>query len=779
MSQTLIMLSHGVAYRWALIWGGASLAVALAIALALTPYDPRALFAATVAASLLCVGLGLGALRWWRRQKGLAVASLFEAALAHAPHPACLTDPATGRVIWQNAAAGALWGVAPGHAMAELLGDWLADGPGKMAQLHDRLEAQGVVQHSIVTRRGAMSLTGYRHHGGLHVWQMVPQGRGFYLSERDDASPLADLPAPVLRVDAANRIISMNAVARSVLIPLPQYLTDLFHEVSPTFGELCDLGPMGGQGHAVVLDLPVRDGARDIALIPVPDEIGLRPVGGWTFDDLPVATVRLKSSGEVVAVNRLARNLLSVQPGQRAQFSNLVEGLGRPVADWLQDAVAGRSLNRPEVLRISQSNADRYVQVTLRKSDFCGPGEVMGELTDATALRTLEEQFVQSQKMEAIGQLAGGIAHDFNNLLTAINGYCDLLLLRHDTSDPDYPDLVQIQQNANRAASLVRQLLAFSRKQTMQPEVLDLGDTMSELSHLLNRLVGQKITLTFRHDDNLGHIRADKRQLEQVIVNLVVNARDAMPMGGEIRLETEAVVLTQDLVRDGAVVAPGSYAVIRVVDEGVGIPADRLPRIFQPFYTTKRTGEGTGLGLSTAYGIVKQSGGFIFADSLERGGSIFTLYFAVHRQSDPDPDTPGEVHAPLGPPQAEIPPAIAGGVILLVEDEAPVRAFASRALQMRGHTVLEADSGEAALHLLADPTLHIDLFVSDVSMPGLDGPAWVGEARRDRPDVKVVFISGYAQDSAVAAQTRIENAEFLGKPFSLMDLTSAVARSLS
>lgn len=766
-----------------LIWGGALFVVALATALILSPSDPWVLFVSTIAVSLLCVSLGLLTLRWWRRQNGRGTAALFEATLAQSPHPTCLTDPARGQVIWQNTAATALWGPAacsaPGSgALASLLGDWLADAPGKVTQLQDRLEARGVAHHDIVTGRGAMTLSGYRHPGGLHVWQMMPQGRGFFLAEPEPPAPLADVPVPVLRVDASGRVASMNAAARSVLNPLPHHLSDLFPDVAPAFGDLCDFSAFGGQGHAVVLDLPVSDGARDIALIPVPEEISLRPVGGWTFDDLPLATVRLKSNGEVVAVNRMARKLLSVHPGQRAQFSDLVEGLGRPVDDWLQDAVAGRSLNRPEILRISRSDADRYVQVTLRKSDFCRPDEVMGELTDATALRTLEEQFVQSQKMEAIGQLAGGIAHDFNNLLTAINGYCDLLLLRHDTSDPDYPDLVQIQQNANRAASLVRQLLAFSRKQTMQPEVLDLGDTLSELSHLLNRLVGQKITLTFRHDDNLGPIRADKRQLEQVIVNLVVNARDAMPMGGEIRLETEAVVLTQNLERDGAVVVPGAYAVIRVVDEGVGIPPDKLTRIFQPFYTTKPTGEGTGLGLSTAYGIVKQTGGFIFADSQERGGSTFTLYFALHRAQDSDAVPTGASHTHAGVPQCEVPPAIDGATILLVEDEAPVRAFAARALQMRGHTVLEADSGEAALHLLADPAVHVDLFVSDVSMPGLDGHAWVRQARKHRPGVKVIFISGYAQDSAVAAQTRMENAEFLGKPFSLMDLTSAVARSL-
>lgn len=777
VAQTILMLSHGAAPRLA-FWAGAGLMLfALTLGIVFAPGDPRVLIAGTIAASLVCLGVGLAGLRWWQRQSKTAIAGLFDATLAQAPYPVCLTDPSDGRVVWQNAAATQFWGDAAGRGLGVLLGDWLADGTGRVAALQDRLTSHGKVHHTITTRNGALTLTGHDHPAGVSVWQVAEHGAMPLSADPRCWDALTDAPAPVLRVDASDRIVALNGAAKSVLTPPPRHMADVFPKSPPAFGDLCDLVALGGRGHAMVLNFPLHNGTRDIVLIPVPDEIGARPAGGWTFDDLPIATVRLKCNGEVTAVNQLARTLLSVQRGQSAQFSDLVEGLGRPVADWLQDAVAGRSLNRPEVLRVSRSDADRYVQVTLRKTKCCACDEVMAELTDATALRILEEQFVQSQKMEAIGQLAGGVAHDFNNLLTAINGYCDLLLLRHDTSDPDYPDLVQIQQNANRAASLVRQLLAFSRKQTMRPEVLDLGATLSELSHLLNRLVGERITLTFIHDDNLGPIRADKRQLEQVIVNLVVNARDAMPMGGEIRLETKAVTLTRDLIRSGAVIAAGEYAVIRVADEGVGIPPDRLTRIFQPFYTTKRTGEGTGLGLSTAYGIVKQTGGYIFVDSVERGGSTFTLYFSLYAPP-PEEMLEGQAMPVVGVAKPDLTPEIDSATILLVEDEAPVRAFAARALQMRGYTVLEADSGEEALHLLANPQLHVDLFVSDVSMPGLDGPAWVGQARQTRPDAKVIFISGYAQDSAVAAQTRIENAEFLGKPFSLMDLTSAVARSL-
>jgi two-component system cell cycle sensor histidine kinase/response regulator CckA len=393
-------------------------------------------------------------------------------------------------------------------------------------------------------------------------------------------------------------------------------------------------------------------------------------------------------------------------------------------------------------------------------------------LQDATALKTLEAQFVQSQKMQAIGQLAGGIAHDFNNLLTAISGYCDLLLLRHAPVDPDYADLMQIHQNANRAASVVGQLLAFSRKQTLKPERVDLRDVLSDLVHLLNRLLGERVTLRLAHAPDLGPIRADRRQLEQVLVNLVVNARDAMPEGGTIRIETEALTLAEDLRRHNAVVPAGEYAVIRVQDTGVGIPPDRHQKIFEPFYTTKRPGEGTGLGLSTVYGIVKQSGGFIFVDSAPGEGAMFQIYFPVHEDHEEAEATPAPPPGPRGLMRQ------GQGVILLVEDEAPVRAFASRALRMRGYTVVEAENAEEALRALEDPALDVDVFVTDVVMPGMDGPTWVREALRDRPDTRVVFVSGYAEEAVAEDGTRIPNSVFLPKPFSLNDLATTVQGQL-
>ncbi|MDA8747914.1 ATP-binding protein, partial [Litoreibacter sp.] len=471
--------------------------------------------------------------------------------------------------------------------------------------------------------------------------------------------------------------------------------------------------------------------------------------------------------------NKLARDLLAMGDEQGVLLADLIGGLGRPITEWLADAAEGRALHQPEVLRARAGGEETYLQITLGRVIESGSVKLVAMVTDATELKTLEAQFVQSQKMQAIGQLAGGVAHDFNNLLTAISGHCDLLMLRHDPGDMDYSDLEQINQNANRAASLVGQLLAFSRKQNLQLEVLDMRDTLSDLTHLLNRLVGAQIALNLSHDPQLLSVRADRRQLEQVIMNLVVNARDAMDgIGGEISIETRNAKLQSDLKRDRAVVPRGDYVVVKVRDNGSGIAKEELPKIFEPFFTTKRTGEGTGLGLSTAYGIVKQSGGFIFVDSVKGKGTEFTIFF-------PTFDRPAVADEAMRPAPAAVEVGPIDGVVLLVEDEAPVRAFASRALKLRGFKVIEAESGEEALSMLRDTSLFVDIVVTDVVMPGLDGPSWVKQARIDRPEMKVVFVSGYAEENFNQDKSEIPNSIFLPKPFSLNELTATVRGQLA
>ena len=528
---------------------------------------------------------------------------------------------------------------------------------------------------------------------------------------------------------------------------------------------------LGEPGHFQV----ARDaGARVqlwLAVTPEPAAPVVEPAvrtGEDDFDLLPVALLMLDPAARILRANAAACQLLGDEIAGQG-LAALLDGLGRELGDWVGDVCAGRTLGGSEVLHVKAEGPERFIQVTLTR----GQGDyVTAVLSDASALKTLEAQFVQSQKMQAIGQLAGGIAHDFNNLLTAITGHCDLLMLRHDKADPDYADLDQISQNANRAAALVRQLLAFSRKQTLKPQIMDLRDTLSDLTHLLNRLVGEPIVLTFDHDPSLRMIRADRRQIEQVIMNLVVNARDAMPEGGDITVSTDNIRLDSPSKIGRATLPAGDYVCVKVRDQGCGIAPDDLAKIFEPFFTTKRLGEGTGLGLSTAYGIVKQTGGYIFCESAPGEGSCFSLFFPAHDR--------GAAEEPAAPPPS---PAIrprreVEATVLLVEDEAPVRAFASRALKLQGFNVLEAACAEDALSLLSDQRLLVDVFVTDVVMPGMDGPSWVRTALRDRPDTRVIFMSGYAEDIFAEGKSPVPDAAFLAKPFSLSELTALVAHKL-
>ena len=346
--------------------------------------------------------------------------------------------------------------------------------------------------------------------------------------------------------------------------------------------------------------------------------------------------------------------------------------------------------------------------------------------------------------MQAVGQLAGGVAHDFNNILTAIIGHCDLMLMRHSPGDSDYDDIQQIKHNSNRAAGLTRQLLAFSRQQTMRPQILQLPDAVAEVSNLLKRLLGETVTLVVKHGRSLGAVRADPGQLEQVIVNLAVNARDAMPSGGTLTLQTYAVA-SSDVRRLGSEILPvADYTALSVTDTGVGIPPESIGKIFEPFFTTKEVGKGTGLGLSTVYGIVKQSGGYIFADSTVGQGTSFVIYLPVHHA----PATP--VGEPAKPRAAEPAGDLWGsGTVLLVEDEAMVRAVAERALTRQGYSVVTASNGEEALELL-EAGAKIDLLVSDVVMPQMD----VGLCRRAAQAIDRPAAGGLPAEAVLGPATR-------------------------
>lgn len=389
---------------------------------------------------------------------------------------------------------------------------------------------------------------------------------------------------------------------------------------------------------------------------------------------------------------------------------------------------------------------------------------------DATEQRSLEAQFAQSQKMQAVGQLAGGVAHDFNNLLTAMIGFSDLLLMRHPPGDPSYADIVHIKQNANRAAALVRQLLAFSRRQTLRPKVLNLTDVLADLSDLLRRLIGEHLNLRIVHDRDLGLVKVDQGQIEQVVTNLVVNARDAMVSGGTVSIETRNLrVDVQEPVGD-EIMPVGDYVEIAVIDTGHGISEENIAKIFEPFFTTKEVGQGTGLGLATVYGIVRQTGGYVLVESRVDSGTTFRILLP---RIDEDPEI---VQSANRRSSVDL---TGQGTILLVEDEDAVRLFAVRALRNKGYTVLEADSGDTALDIISKGEHDIDLMVSDVVMPNMDGPTLIRRARELRPEIRAVFISGYAEEAfRRSLGDDLTDVDFLAKPFSLKDLAAKVKEQL-
>ncbi|MGH6614098.1 response regulator [Sphingomonas sp.] len=448
------------------------------------------------------------------------------------------------------------------------------------------------------------------------------------------------------------------------------------------------------------------------------------------------------------------------------------------VADAIRRFANGATHSTDLAVRL-KDHPDEPVALSIAGARGLGDAAVLLSLKDNGEETRLKREVAQATKMQAVGQLAGGVAHDFNNILTAIIGHCDLMLMRHTPGDSDYDDIQQIRANSNRAASLTRQLLAFSRQQTLRPQVLQLPDVISEVSNLLKRLLGETVALTVKHGRNLGPVRADPGQLEQVVVNLAVNARDAMLArdprgGGTLSIQTKSVSIA-DVRKMGSDILPiADYIALEIADTGSGIPADILPKIFEPFFTTKEVGKGTGLGLSTVYGIVKQSGGYIFADNNKAGpGAIFTIYLPVHTAS-------GVIEAPapatVRAAPKEKPADLWGtGTILLVEDEDMVRAVAERALSRQGYTVLTAEHGEAALEVLARSEKP-DLLISDVMMPLMDGPTMVRQVRQRYPDLPILFMSGYAEET-LRKSIDLDNVQFLAKPFSVQQLAEA-ARSV-
>ncbi len=487
------------------------------------------------------------------------------------------------------------------------------------------------------------------------------------------------------------------------------------------------------------------------------------------MSSIPIGYAELDAQGRVENANA---QFLGLSPllGRDAPFADALDGDGgaRFRKQWpAADATAAQVFQMD-----GQFKGPDARSAHLSFNRIVGHDRFSVFAIDKTESRNLEAQLAQSQKMQAIGQLSSGLAHDFNNMLTPIIGFADLLLTKMRPTDPSFQDVMSIKQNANRAAGLVRHLLAFSRKQTMLPKMHDLSDSMSDLGVLLKRVVGDKVELTINHGRDLWPVMVDIHQLEQAIVNLTSNARDAMPQGGKLALATFNLPASESQAI-GHQLPEGDYVVVQSTDTGQGIAKEIVDKIWDPFFTTKEVGKGTGLGLSMVYGFVKQSGGFIYCDSEVGKGTTFRIFLPRHIPEA----APVEVAKPVAV-EAKREDFSGRGRVLIVEDEDSVRAFASRALASRGYTVVEANSGEVGLEVVEGDKQGFELILSDVVMPEMDGPTMLKELRKRGYTMKFIFMSGYAEDAFEKTPDFPTDFAFLQKPFSLKQLVEKVKTEL-
>jgi two-component system cell cycle sensor histidine kinase/response regulator CckA len=505
------------------------------------------------------------------------------------------------------------------------------------------------------------------------------------------------------------------------------------------------------------------------------------------FDHTPMAIATVDRAGAVVRANaRFAKLAQSLDPEGAANKSifSAVNARDRGLLiAAINQAAEGQGDIAP-VEAMLEGAKERWGQffVTAVEEDERETEAAIVYMLETTERRALENQINQSQKMDMVGQLAGGIAHDFNNVLSAIMMATDFLLNAHKPTDPSFQDIMQIKQNANRAAALVRHLLAFSRKQTLRPQVLDLGESLSDIENLLKRLIGEKVKLEVVHGRDLWPVKVDLSQFEQVIVNLAVNARDAMPEGGKLTVRTANVTSEESAHLAYKGMPAADYVRIDISDTGTGIAPDIVDKIFEPFFSTKEVGKGPGLGLSTVYGIVKQTGGFIYVDSEAAKGTSFHIFLPRHRpEQEVQPETAGAngaaKEAAAGPkPRADL---TGQGTILLVEDEEGLRSLNARGLRSRGYSVIEASNGVEAMEALDEKNGAVDLVVSDVVMPEMDGPTLLKAMRGRNPDLKIIFVSGYAEDAFEKSLPENQQFAFLPKPFTLSQLVAAVKETMT
>jgi two-component system cell cycle sensor histidine kinase/response regulator CckA len=504
------------------------------------------------------------------------------------------------------------------------------------------------------------------------------------------------------------------------------------------------------------------------------------------FQSAPFGIATLDAEGRILHSNAaFIRMVLDGRPAQDVLAGDALCQRAEPeerarIDAALGEVLAGRGHIQPiEITAGDQKQFARRVYMSPLAARSGGAAAALYVL-DTTEQKALEGRVAQAQKMEAVGNLAGGIAHDFNNVLTAIIGFSDLLLQTHRMSDPAYKDIKNIQSAAYRAAGLVKGLLDFSRKQAQQITVFNVGELASEMMPVLKTQVGEKVDLKIQAERDLWYVRADSDQIYQVILNLVRNARDAMPSGGKLTIRTRNVSERESQKMSGVVgFTPGEYVLIEVTDTGTGMAPEVMAKIFEPFFTTKGVGKGTGLGLASVYGIIKQSGGFILPESEVGKGTTFKVFLPRHVVEDSaEFDTALPQPVAFAKKQLKATDLTGTGRVLLVEDEVEVRQFAVRALKRQGYQVLEAADGLEALEVMAANEGKIDIVVSDVVMPEMDGPALFKELRKRNPSIKVIFVSGYPNE-AFRESMGSEDFAFLPKPFSLPQLAAKVKEELA
>lgn len=705
--------------------------------------------------------------------------SIVAAALRLCPEPAALTTT-QGSLLNANEAYRKLFGPVPPSRIA-------ADEEGarsvEMARSMAARDGAGCVA-GVGTGEGNSSVEVERVGalGDFLLWRFPrrrsEEGRRFL--SRWLAGPggesLAQSGIMAALVDKDGAVLTANS---AFVLPSREDRTapNRFDDLVTTDGVHAFLREGHGTAPLRLVRVPVEAQSGMFAAFLVESEANERPNDSQhlqeLLDVLPVGLALVDRDGRFLTMNQAFRTAAGIKGAKQPSYPSdlVIKDDKAPVADAVRRNARGPAMSGDLAVRLARDPSEP-VALTIAGLRGLGEAAVLLLLKDNSEEAKLKRQVAQATKMQVVGQLAGGVAHDFNNILTAIIGHCDLMLMRHTPGDSDYDDIQQIKSNSNRAAGLTRQLLAFSRQQTLRPQVLQLPDVISEVSHLLKRLLGETVALVVKHGRHLGSVRADPGQLEQVIVNLAVNARDAMASkgGGTLTIQTYPVNADQVAELGSDILPVADYSALSVTDTGCGIAPSVLSKVFEPFFTTKEVGKGTGLGLSTVYGIVKQSGGFIFADSKVDEGTRFVIYLPVHKEETAAP----KARKPVKPQENEL---WGSGKVLLVEDEPMVRSVAERALTRHGYAVTTADNGEAALELLATMD-DISLLISDVVMPIMDGPTMVREARKTHPNLKILFMSGYAEEQ-LRNSIDLDGVAFLPKPFSVQELAEAARRVLA